>query len=748
MKTKQSALPSCCQGAVKNKSYEKVRKYEKKKEKREVPLWYTFIRAGLNYISAVLSTSVFVKSKEDFIVKKLMIICFCLLFSVLSVLSCMNFSYGALEGIEGDMTNITIEKPEGMSNESFLQTVDAALSVTGEDIMLRKVSPGAENKMLYTYYKTNHSDTFLDVKTETGTCIVLSGECFSTTPLEDVTCHDLYIPSLLQDIAIFNWKEAANLDLSRGVFYIRTDSADSVLSVLGELEYSTERLPNAVSSGKLPVLLFAFIPGILLIVSIVFYSLSAAKKTVLCKVDGFSNRNVFFAEVKANAAWFVIWFTVIQLITTGIVAFIFRSAVRQFFVPHMQYLLVGVGCLLIGLLIAASVIASQSRMEYVKGKVSQKGIYAVSMITKCAFVAFLLFFLSIGIRNVLVCNNTYQNEKFLADKLDGYVCMPINVNNTSYKDREDSYLQFYKETEQAYNGVLIETSNYAYDLISGGTLADIHGQTEITINENYLEFNPIYDMSGQRIYANMLSPDAVNILIPESKKNRADEYTEKAQLWFSSDAEILFYDDKASEIYSYNASVISEKHGTISSPIIIVANDAVLTPQYTTSCFTQASYFIRPHTDDAYTELAPLLRELDLESTIPALTYVSDGFREAFNHSLQMLILYGTQSLMLLLGLICLIVFSAKTFCENYRLKIAICLIEGFSAMHCCKRHVFINTGTYLVSLLFIAAASLLTQIAFSFTLLIIAFMLDQLLTVFLCGKFSAGKLYSVVKGA
>lgn len=680
--------------------------------------------------------------------KKMMILCFCLLFTILSILSCVNFSYGALDGIEGDMLKITIEKPESISNENFLQTVAGAVSETGEDIMLRKVTTSVGRKMLYSYYKTNNSNTFLDVKSETGTSIVLSGECLSTKTLDGFMRHKLYTPSLLQDIAIFNWYEAIEKDLSSGIFFIRAAGSDEVLSALGSLGYRTLLLQGTDVSGKLPISLFAAIPGILLVVSFVFYSLSAAKKNVLRKADGFSNQDVFFSELKENALWIISCFTTIQIVTMCVATFVFGGIVKQFFILHIRYLLIGIGILLFGMLAAFVVISSQNRMEYVKGKVPQKGIYAISMLTKCAFIAFLIFFVSIGIRNIYICHDTYQNERFLADKVKGYVCMPIYANNASFKGHEDGYMRFYQETEQRYDGILVDANNFAYDLVSGGTMADLYGQVDITINENYLEFNPIYDVQGQRISAEEFSADAVNILIPKSRRDYVEKYTEKAQLWFSTQAEITFYDDATSEIYSYNAKVLGERHGKLPSPVIIIANDTVVSPNYITSCISTYSYFIRPHTNDAYAELYPLLKELGLENTTQEFPHLSESFGEEFNNSFQMLVLYGTQSLMLLLGLICLIFFSAKTFCENYRMRIALCLIEGYTVVRCCGRHIIINTIIYIVSFLIITIASLLTEIAFNYNLLVISFIADQVLTLSLCGKFSIGRLYSVVKGA
>lgn len=77
--------------------------------------------------------------------KRLAIFCFCLLFSVLSALSILNFDGESVAAMEGNMRRMMIVKPEGMSNLYFLRAIDNALNEKNVDIMMRVVSVKKEN---------------------------------------------------------------------------------------------------------------------------------------------------------------------------------------------------------------------------------------------------------------------------------------------------------------------------------------------------------------------------------------------------------------------------------------------------------------------------------------------------------------------------------------------------------------------------------------------------------------------------
>ena len=78
----------------------------------------------------------------------------------------------------------------------------------------------------------------------------------------------------------------------------------------------------------------------------------------------------------------------------------------------------------------------------------------------------------------------------------------------------EEYEQFYIKTVDRYNAILIDSSSYHYDLISGTTEAEEYGVDYIMVNRNYLEFNPVYSSDGIIIGNEQLSDSTFNVLIP------------------------------------------------------------------------------------------------------------------------------------------------------------------------------------------------------------------------------------------
>lgn len=93
----------------------------------------------------------------------------------------------------------------------------------------------------------------------------------------------------------------------------------------------------------------------------------------------------------------------------------------------------------------------------------------------------------------------------------------------------ENYKAFYSATVNRYNGILVDASNYEYNLISGRTPAEEFGQTSITVNRNYLDFNPIYGTDGKQISDTQLSVTDFNVLLPVSKEGEKEKWCEFVQ---------------------------------------------------------------------------------------------------------------------------------------------------------------------------------------------------------------------------
>ena len=69
--------------------------------------------------------------------RKLVIFCFAVCMTVLTVLSLFNFAQDAEESMILDKRAVILEKPETLSNREFLGQIDTALGKIGADIMYR-----------------------------------------------------------------------------------------------------------------------------------------------------------------------------------------------------------------------------------------------------------------------------------------------------------------------------------------------------------------------------------------------------------------------------------------------------------------------------------------------------------------------------------------------------------------------------------------------------------------------------------
>jgi hypothetical protein len=680
--------------------------------------------------------------------RKLMILCFVILFSVLSILSLMNYSSGVFEKIEMDKKRITIDKPENVTNEVFLSEVYKALESINADIMYRYVDMSGK-KPSYNYYKTNHTTDFVSISSPHKSIIIDRSECISTTTNEGYTSYRLDFPSIYQDITFYNWYEADVYDLSSCEYFVSINNYEEVAAAITKLGYPVTINQVVVIFSQLSILTFALIPAFMLVASMCFYVLSGGKKNVLKKMEGYTTHNIIIDEFKYNAPSFLISFLIIETITLAVAAFFFKWAVFQYIIFSLNYILICFLVLFAGFIVSSLLIYTQNSAEHIKGKVPKKGIYLITIISKCIFLVFIIFFMTIALRNVLIGYNTYRTANFLKEKVSGYVTIPLSESNASSSNLSDNYLSFYNETVDNYNGVLIDANNYKYSLITGSTPYERYGQDSITVNDNYLSFNPIYDTNGEMITPDSFSEDKFNILIPGTKIGEMDKYRKDAQTSYSLDANFIIYDADKTDIYSYNAKTGKGEYGRIDEPVIWIADSNWLDGDYVMSWCSTGSYFIKTYTDDPYSELLPLLKETGIASVTLWTPYVSSEFDETLNNLLQMLRIYGTQSIILLIGLVAIVLFSAKLYCENYRDRITYSLIEGYSLPSCIKSHLILTIISYILVLIIILFfIKKFTGVSMNYYILAGTFIGEIIITFILSKKYTRINLYEIVKGA
>ena len=259
----------------------------------------------------------------------------------------LNFDGEAVGAMEGKMSRMMIVKPQGMDNTYFLTAIDNALKDKNADIMMRIVSL-EDGKPINRYYKTNHTSDFLDIKTDCG--IVITGnECIATVEQEGYTTHRLGLPALSQDIAIFDWYELENSDISNGIFYAKETDTATVSGAISELGMDVVLDRSAFVHAGYSFWLFGFVPAFLFVISVMFYTFSIAKKNVLKRIDGYSGRNILKNEFCELGVPLAASFGLLLLVTLILSAVLFKNALMLFLLFYLKYFAIGICTLITGL---------------------------------------------------------------------------------------------------------------------------------------------------------------------------------------------------------------------------------------------------------------------------------------------------------------------------------------------------------------------------------------------------------------
>lgn len=651
--------------------------------------------------------------------KKLIALSYSILCIVLAVIAYQNYSYDILESIENEKLAIAIEKPKEVTNKEFLKNVEKTVRELNTDIIYKYVDVNGSD-IKYMYYMTNNSESFVDTKSALA----------------------------LSNVEFYNLDQADKYDLSTGNYYVSETRCDEVSAGLQERGYAVTITQQAKISGKTPTALFTAIPIILLIMSIIFYIISVGKRTVLRKMEGYTNAAVLKEEFINMIPVYIGITAVIEAVVLFIVNLEYNNSIWGFIRYESGYIFVGIIVIAIAAAISFVCIRNQNKIAYIKGKIPKKGMYTISMLVTIVFMVFIVFFMTIGIRDVAACYNIYKTTNIMAEKSRGYVSIPIYENSASSEGLDNNYLEFYKKTVDVYDGVLIQADNYAVDPISGKSKCEEFDQDSITVNENYLKINPIYDMEGKVVsLADTQAGKVVNVLLLASKLDKEAKYVQQIGDFYNAKANIIVYDDLATDVYSYNATVGNEAYGKINSPVIIVVSTENLTGEFVLSYCSLDCYLLKTKTDSPYDELKPLLQEMEILKVTPQTPFIASNYRTELAANIENLKTYGTQSVFLSIGIILLVLYTAILYCENYRKKIVCKIIEGFSIFQCVRGHIVFKGAIYVVSVIAVCLAEQLSGVGMNYYIILGTLMLDILITMILCNKINKRNVYAVVKG-
>lgn len=133
------------------------------------------------------------------------------------------------------------------------------------------------------------------------------------------------------------------------------------------------------------------------------------------------------------------------------------------------------------------------------------------------YIVLVLLIEKISSFGLVVLSDYYLN---LENTLNNYYTFPIirgtqPINDNNQLQYNELLDTFYEETEEVYKTIIMDCNNYM-SYAGEKTLAQQYNQLPVTVNEYYLEINPIHDLYGNEIGPSQFKEDALNILIPDT----------------------------------------------------------------------------------------------------------------------------------------------------------------------------------------------------------------------------------------
>lgn len=633
--------------------------------------------------------------------KKLMYLCFGIFWFFISLLLFFNFSLDSFQSIYEQKTPITIEKKENTTNKEFLESLNSIFEELDEDIMYQTLEV-KDNTQVYEIYITQNTDNFLSSIINTDTALD-ENTIYSNFQTSSQNVVNLGIPNIFYKVNLSKLTKAEKFNLDSANFYIRESSSDRVIKRLQDDGYNVSIVNLfAASNVGFSIWLLCGLPIFILCLSIIIYILSNAKSNIVKKLDGLSSFNIILLEIKEIFKIFAIIFISIELLNFLTVFILYKNAVVSYAKYSLKDIIISIIIICLVFICSNAIVFFQKSSALMKGKSFNKQIFFFSTLGKVAFSLFLISSLSSVFTNINSLYNLYVTEKSIMSTISGYVTFPVYDINNSYtndKDILEKLESFYYETEEKYQGVLIDSNNYGL-LPNGHSVAEEFNQNFIIINQNYLKINPINKPDGSEISSSDFDLSLFNIMIPESMSENEVKEDMASHYFDTSTLNIIKYKDN-SRIMTFNADRGNNNFGQINNPVIWLFDKKFIEKEYFEEFFSLSYYFAKSPTEDAYSSFYPEIKKYKLENIMLETPYIINSFSDNIQ-SLYLSIIIGLiPAIIYLVCILVLIIFMTRLFCETYIDKIASKKLNGFSFFDTYIQYIVVLGVTSFINIAF-----------------------------------------------
>lgn len=473
-----------------------------------------------------------------------------------------------------------------------------------------------------------------------------------------------------------------------------------------------------------------FIIFFLILIFFVYFIILRFKEFSIKKMLGFTNqhliKNILLKDLVLN-----------QLISIGIsltVTTIYLAFYNNFsgFISFLPiWLIVELGLNLLLLLFCYPItylVKCISSGLMLKNKQPKKLIQCINASSKFIFSVCAIVVLSILINNFVVLSNQNQNihqweqvkdyASFwyspdelptVGGKLDSLAEYPTQVKMQ----------KFYQLTNQQGGFIISPSQEYTYKNTTPPNWPSYHPyKNRITINNNYLKLNPIFDTASRQVDVPDENTTDLTILVPEKYKNNADDilqlYTQfhtenyyfTRQIVQTQSGVDLGYDPGAygeiikhvdplkvhiifvkndQQYFTYNPTYCTESNNIITDPIAIIANNQNMGVDDYTTIISNGEYFCKvSDTQNPVGSFKATMISAGVENNIIRVNMLYDQVGNYIYETKTQIALECMLIIIVAIIIILIIIYSILNYMEANKKINAVKKIHGFSFF---KRH-------------------------------------------------------------
>lgn len=277
----------------------------------------------------------------------------------------------------------------------------------------------------------------------------------------------------------------------------------------------------------------------------------------------------------------------------------------------------------------------EKSVNFLKGKKNAAALNRINFLIN--YIVLVLLIGKLSSLGAVTSSDYHLNSRniSIAKILENYYAFPIvRGAQTIDADNQLQYNElldiFYRETKEIYRPVLMDCNNYV-SYAGEQTLAQQYNQLPVTVNEYYLEINPIHDIYGNEIGPSQFKEDALNILIPDTME--LTEVIDSQFAYYKSQGYEFngIYYQSGETIRAFSPFVGKNGDGLIENPVIIIYDSELIWGQML-NYVSGEHVFFQLKTDNPYEEILPALKQYHLDGIMLTAQPISNIYDNSISY--------------------------------------------------------------------------------------------------------------------